>query len=996
MTRPDLPPADGPPSGPGGGRDEPRRYLIATAISHYPKAPPELGWDRPGLAEAREKIITLFTGRLGYQHVSALGLNPTADQLTAHLRAFCKSPERREDDLIAVYIASHGEVLDEVSEHVLLTADTDPDDVDDALPTLTLAGKMLRGTRVRRLLLMLDTCYSGEGGGRTAARALAELGPRWRQPGSGFVVVASAQPNQQAHTLAFPRLLEHAVTSWATAGHGPDSLALDAVVQQMNGHCDRPAHQLISIDLVGLAGVIPDFFRNPRHDAGLSEVDLAIQQAAEWDAQAERRQVEFRDRLLVRAMASAGPAHGWWFSGRHQAIADITTWLRQADSPSTRPRCAADLSQGGSAPVGTRTAGTVLAVTAGPGSGKTAILGLIAALTHPEHRPSVPIDSIGLNRRILPDVKDVDLVIYAQNLTDTQVLQALAAGTKTPAETVGSLLAALHQRAGRQGRPFTVIVDALDEAATPDSLCRSLLRPLIEHSRGSVRMLLGTRPHLLARLGLPRERQIDLDADRYADPQALKVYTIRNLIEARPDSLYWSCDPGLRARIAAEVAAAAHPSFLVARITAGTLAAADHLPDPDNRAWRASLPRLPSQAMRQDLERRLGADARRAADLLRPLAFAEGQGLPWEDVWPAVAGAVAGRTYTDQDLHWLRSTAGSYVVEATENGRSAYRLYHQALAEHLREGVDAATAHAAFTHALARRVPYTLDGERNWARAHPYTRHHLATHAAQAGLLDDLVTDAGYLVHADPDTLLPHLHTVRTELAEQYAAVYRTSIGTHRHATAETRRQILALDAARYNSPALLANLNAGAGRQTWKPVMATGTRLFQPPRNTMTGHTGTVFAVACAELEGRPIAVTGSYDDTVRIWDLTTGRQIGDPLTGHTRGVNAVACAELEGHPIAVTSSHDHTARIWDLGTGRQIGDPLTGHTGWVTAVACAQLKGHPIAVTGSHDHTARIWDLSSRDLKQVIYLPNPCYGVAVASFLLCGFENDVAAFHL
>jgi hypothetical protein len=36
------------------------------------------------------------------------------------------------------------------------------------------------------------------------------------------------------------------------------------------------------------------------------------------------------------------------------------------------------------------------------------------------------------------------------------------------------------------------------------------------------------------------------------------------------------------------------------------------------------------------------------------------------------------------------------VVEATEAGRSAYRLYHQALAEHLREDTDPVTVQSAF------------------------------------------------------------------------------------------------------------------------------------------------------------------------------------------------------------------------------------------------------------------------------------------------------------
>ena len=149
-----------------------RRLLVATAVAHYPKAPQ---WDRPGLADARQQVIDLFTGVLGYTHVSDLGLDPTETQLTEHLRTLCRHHVRPEDHLV-VYIAGHGEVLDDGGgRHVLLTADTDPDDVADALPTLRLADKMLLGTPVQRLLLLLDTCYSGSGGNQVAAAVLAGM-----------------------------------------------------------------------------------------------------------------------------------------------------------------------------------------------------------------------------------------------------------------------------------------------------------------------------------------------------------------------------------------------------------------------------------------------------------------------------------------------------------------------------------------------------------------------------------------------------------------------------------------------------------------------------------------------------------------------------------------------------------------------------------------------------------------------------------------------------
>ena len=44
-----------------------------------------------------------------------------------------------------------------------------------------------------------------------------------------------------------------------------------------------------------------------------------------------------------------------------------------------------------------------------------------------------------------------------------------------------------------------------------------------------------------------------------------------------------------------------------------------------------------------------------------------------------------------------------------------------------------------------------------------------------------------------------------------------------------------------------------------------------------------------------------------MRVWDLTTGTPIGDPLTGHTGAVGAVAALVLpDGRPVAVTGSDD------------------------------------------------------------------------------------------
>jgi eukaryotic-like serine/threonine-protein kinase len=138
-----------------------------------------------------------------------------------------------------------------------------------------------------------------------------------------------------------------------------------------------------------------------------------------------------------------------------------------------------------------------------------------------------------------------------------------------------------------------------------------------------------------------------------------------------------------------------------------------------------------------------------------------------------------------------------------------------------------------------------------------------------------------------------------------------------------------------------------------------TGARLGAP----LAGHTGWVRSVALGEVDGVPVAVTGSDDHTVRVWDLHTGKQVGAPLTGHTDGVKSVAAGKLDGVPIAVSAGADGTTRVWDLRTRKQLGGPLTGHVGKVWAVAIGEVGGVPVAVTTGDDKTVRVWNLATRN---------------------------------
>ncbi|CCA76475.1 hypothetical protein PIIN_10468, partial [Serendipita indica DSM 11827] len=79
--------------------------------------------------------------------------------------------------------------------------------------------------------------------------------------------------------------------------------------------------------------------------------------------------------------------------------------------------------------------------------------------------------------------------------------------------------------------------------------------------------------------------------------------------------------------------------------------------------------------------------------------------------------------------------------------------------------------------------------------------------------------------------------------------------------------------------------------------------------------------------------------------------------LRGHESGVNSVEFSP-DGSQI-VSGSDDNTIRLWDAATGQAVGEPLRGHEGWVLAVAFSP-DGSQI-VSGSYDKTIRLWDVAT-----------------------------------
>ncbi|MEU0071251.1 hypothetical protein ABZ027_17145, partial [Streptomyces sp. NPDC006332] len=662
------------------------------------------------------------------------------------------------------------------------------------------------------------------------------------------------------------------------------------------------------------------------------------------------------------------------FSGRASALGFIQNWINNPADQSDTDDQPAD---GGR---------RLLMVTGGAGSGKSALLGVTACLTHPELAP--------LRRRVRnavrgfrPALAGPVLAVHArqlsiQQITDSlhhQLHQQVSRTDDRPGwEPSGRVRTAeLLQELKRAGDTL-VILDALDEAIDPAQVVSELLMPLAnESSQGpGPRVLLGTRrwwrteyffrdgygyqlPSLYRYTREHPEAVLDLDPKTDDDRRVL-ADDLHTYLDLTLDTHY----PPERVRDIAEQIARYTDSgvFLVATLYADHLLTStgdDTAPPPGSITEVFELHR--ATLARTDFW---------IDPVLTVLGHARGQGMPLDLIHTAaLAHQPPDRgqpTPQLTDTKRALAKAAFYLRTAPDaEQRLLYRYFHQALTDHTAPLTDPAVLYSA----LLATVPTAADGGRDWEHAPPYLLHHIAEHAATVGngAVDHLLEDPSFLVHADPDILVPHLPEANTERAVLHAHIYRVAAARlpKGHATA-TRRFLLAWYAAKLR-PSLARAIAAVPlnGRPPLALHLSTtqhNARRVPAYVHSPTGHTQWVRAVSSILLsDGTPLAITTSSDRSMIFWNLRTGAH-RPVITGHSGEVNGVTGAALpDGTPVAVTASYDKTAIVWDLETGAPR-HALTGHKDVVRAVSGARLAdGTPVAVTASYDKTAIVWDLET-----------------------------------
>lgn len=603
-----------------------------------------------------------------------LASNPTKQQVRDALEV--PAQLWNDSDAAVVFVTGHG-VTGHGRHWIVLKSTSTGQLFRTALGTADLVG-WIADTGIEHLLVILDLCHAGAAADDTGK--FADFPATW-------LALASVTRVQEAKTGALTSaiagfLAELTSPSGEQFDHGPylrvDQF-LDAVQSRLGDQ--RLANLNPALPALGPNLCLP----NPRHRpappiVGDSRRDLALRREdleAHWDPKS-------------RGVA-AGSEHGWLFSGR----AALMRHLIQ--------RLGGDVRS--------------VVVTGAAGTGKSAVLGRLVTLSDPTFCERYADLVAGIPEELRPPRGSIDVAVLATGKLPHEVLgqivEAVHAAPASPSAsvpTLAQLRSTWWSWLRRQDSTVTVVVDALDEAKNPQTLLDEVLVQLNppELTQRRVRLIVGvrspggtdTRSEKAPRSGgrsLADATGVALDAERlhvdeppWWQERDLADYATE-LLTGTLGSPYRGSQHRHHAQAVSRVLAArAGKSFLVTQLAATNLAHRQDRVDPGDPAWHRVLDDGVLGVFRADLHATLRHHEQRvsAVHLLRAVAFAYGRGLPWRQVWPLVANAVADQpgTYGDNDIvELLTSRLGGYLVTDREDGITVYRLFHDALRSTLRE-----------------------------------------------------------------------------------------------------------------------------------------------------------------------------------------------------------------------------------------------------------------------------------------------------------------------
>ncbi|SEG94292.1 AAA ATPase domain-containing protein [Thermomonospora echinospora] len=461
-----------------------RRALCAVIGSfHSGEDEPPTGTpaDIPG-ADALRGQMTAALARLGY-HCVTLNGNESAAELGTAVLGFLREPMPA-GGVRVVHVLSHGVQPPNYDGLEVLGADGRADELTD------VAGWVRRADRdpdAPATLFLLDVCQAG-----TAVRLPYQLTIDRRRT----VVLAASPADEPAYDANFTRAMIAALGKVADGGYNvargfgsiaPRQVALDVQAQvAAHGH-----GQQVTCSLFSLLDGEPDFAFFPNLvpadadllpdgvDPGLGDLALGLDPA------------HFVDRAYAH-----GPRprmRTGLFYGRDRLLGELSAWLDEIGPP--------EPGQG------------LRVVTGSPGSGKSALLGVLVCAAHPGLREAT--DPAWNRLPHVPSRNEHLVAVHARQLTTQQIIDSLARqlhlpppglrphedggeqdermGPAAPAQPAAEKASAASAGGGAQHgwttadlleaittgtSPPVIVVDAVDEAAQPSELIQQVLLPL--------------------------------------------------------------------------------------------------------------------------------------------------------------------------------------------------------------------------------------------------------------------------------------------------------------------------------------------------------------------------------------------------------------------------------------------------------------------------------------------------------------------------------------
>ncbi|WP_329064570.1 hypothetical protein [Streptomyces sp. NBC_01429] len=607
---------------------------------------------------------------------------------------------------LVVFVTGHG-VTGSSNAHFLELPKTDEKRLlATAIRTSEIVTAAL-DSHAENVLVIVNTCFAGRIQAELAS--LYEDIRRSRRTECRIDVIVTCDHDSRVLVRRFPGVLRAVLNRLRTSAEitTPWLSVADLLAEfenELGGDSARVRHRLRRVVDGGGQTAVTPCLPNPGYRPVRELVAAARRQVA--------TSADEVDSWLSRASGRPNEQDaGWYFRGRERLNSRTAAFL--------------------GSPYG------VLLITGTAGSGKSAVLARAVTLSDPEfrHTPAYQQALELAEPATVPPEKSVTAAVLARHRGTAALVADLLLGLDIEPvqpgpedDTVSLWSAQLAAHLATPGPRVTLVVDGLDEASDPSGIIRDVLAPLSAfcapgpaaapggvpgprparrtRQTRELRLLVGVRssrplngtgardhePSLLGALrGAFPAARVERTDDAAAEQDIVEY--LHALIGPR------SCSPDAMVEAVRTVARLVAPSFLDARLAGEQLrSAADPLATVADPEWQELLKAGTTGLLQRDL--RLvaaeGLPSDVALALLRASAHAQGAGVPWANVWPAIAEVFLDRPLENPDEaigKLLNSRLDGYLAHAQEDDRRVYRPAHEALVATLKDKSDELLAH---------------------------------------------------------------------------------------------------------------------------------------------------------------------------------------------------------------------------------------------------------------------------------------------------------------